>query len=372
MAVHRRPMLTVLQVAFPLAPVWAGAVGGAEQMLHLLDAALVAAGHRSIVVACAGSRVAGELVEMPAPPLRLSEWQKETAWTATRNAIATVLGGTRIDLVHVHGIDFPRYLPLAGVPTLATLHLPLSWYPKSIFTLDIRLNCVSETQRRDGGAVAAGLPVVPNGIALDGFSLAGKRGYALALGRICPEKGFHLALDAARRAGVPLALAGQVFPYPAHERYFRDEITPRLDRARRFLGPLDPARRRRLLAGARCLLVPSEVAETSSLVAMEALASGTPVVAFRRGALPEIVEDGRTGFLVDNVEEMAAAIERCRGLSPAACRAVAEARFSAASTTRGYLRLYEEIAGTSPIVRSTGVPSLKSAIVTEPTAISNR
>lgn len=105
---------------------------------------------------------------------------------------------------------------------------------------------------------------------------------------------------------------------------------------------------------------------------MEALASGTPVVAFRRGALPEIVEDGRTGFLVGSVEEMAAAIERCRRLSPAACQAAAEARFSAASTARGYLRLYEEIAGTSPIVRSTGAPQLKSAIVREPTAISNR
>lgn len=230
----------------------------------------------------------------------------------------------------------------------------------------------AKTQRRAGGVATAALPVVPNGIALDGFRAARKRGYALALGRICPEKGFHLALEAARRAGVPLALAGQVFPYAVHERYFRNEIAPRLDRARRFLGPLDPARRRCLLAGARCVLVPSEVAETSSLVAMEALASGTPVVAFRRGALPEIIEDGRTGFLVGSVEEMATAIERSRRLSSAACRASAEERFSAASTARGYLRLYGEIAGTSPIVRSTGVPPLKSAIVREPIAISNR
>ena len=102
----------------------------------------------------------------------------------------------------------------------------------------------------------------------------------MALGRICPEKGYHIALDAAARAGVPMVLAGEVFRYPAHEQYFRDEIAPRLDASRRFIGPVGLHRKRRLLSEARCLLAPSLAPETSSLVAMEALACGTPVIAF--------------------------------------------------------------------------------------------
>src|SRR5206468_1110363 len=92
-----------------------------------------------------------------------------------------------------------------------------------------------------------------------------KRGYALALGRICPEKGFHLALEAAHEAGCALLLGGQVFPYPEHQRYFDTQVAPRLDRCRRYLGPVALARKRRLLAGARCLLAPSLVPETSAM-----------------------------------------------------------------------------------------------------------
>jgi CelD/BcsL family acetyltransferase involved in cellulose biosynthesis len=171
-----------------------------------------------------------------------------------------------------------------------------------------------------------------------------KRHFALALGRICPEKGFHLAVEAARRADMPLFIGGQVFPYPAHEQYFRDILHPRLDAWRRFLGPLGFTRKRRLLAMARCLLIPSQVPETSSLVAMEALACGTPVVAFRIGALPEVVEHGRTGFLVDSVEEMGDALQAVHTLRPEDCRRAAEERFSVEDMGRRYLSLYARLA----------------------------
>ena len=132
-----------------------------------------------------------------------------------------------------------------------------------------------------------------------------KHGFAIALGRICPEKGFHLAIETAKMTDTSLLIGGPAYPYAEQERYFCEEVVPRLGAKRRFLGPVGFARKRRLLSGARCLVVPSLAPETSALVAMEALACGRPVVAFPVGALPEIVEHGRNGFLVRDVEEMA-------------------------------------------------------------------
>jgi glycosyltransferase involved in cell wall biosynthesis len=139
---------------------------------------------------------------------------------------------------------------------------------------------------------------------------------------------------------VPLVLGGRVFPYPEHERYFEREIAPRLGPHCRFAGPLDLRRKRRLLAAARCLLVPSVAPESSSLVAMEALASGTPVIAYSNGALADIVEPGRTGFLVRDAAEMARAIGEVAAISPHACARAAAARFSAERMAARYLDLY--------------------------------
>lgn len=161
---------------------------------------------------------------------------------------------------------------------------------------------------------------IPNGIPID--QLAGRKGfvapglrYALAVGRICPEKGFHLlALDAAEKAGVPLYLAGKLFPYPDGHTH-------------------------------RACWLPSLVAETSSLVAMESIACGTPVVAFPAGALPEVIEDGRTGLPVRDSTAMAEAISAVRRFDRAACRRIARERFSAPTMVERYLDLYRRLIG---------------------------
>ena len=121
-------------------------------------------------------------------------------------------------------------------------------------------------------------------------------------------------------------------------------MQPRLDARRRFVGPVGFARKRRLLTAAQCLLVSSVVSETSSLVAREALACGTPVVGFAKGALPETIEHGRTGFLVDTVDEMAEAISHTRNLDPALCREAARQRFSLEAMAARYFALYERLA----------------------------
>lgn len=339
--------LTVLAVAYPFAPVSPDTAGGAEQVLWLLDRALCRAGHRSIVIARAGSRIHGELVAVPAQDA-LDEATLAAGRRRHADAIATVLAGTRVDAVHLHGIDFHHYLPPPGPPALVTLHLPVSWYPPGALHLDrprTWFNCVSPSQHATAGGLPHLLPPIDNGVDLEAF--AGRhtrRRFALQLARICPEKGVHLAIEAAKRAGVPLVIAGELFPYESHQRYFEREVRPRLDGLRRWIGPVGLARKRRLLVAARCVLIPALAEETSSLTAREAAAAGTPVIAFPRGALRETVEDGRTGFLVEGIAGMAEAIGRAHEIDREACRAVARARFSAETMAARYLRLYAELA----------------------------
>lgn len=340
--------LTIVNVAYALCTV-GNSVGGAEQVLSAIDHALVDAGATSIVVACEGSDVHGVLRATPAPrPAIIDERVHAAARAAHARAIAAALDAQPVDVVHLHGVDFSEYLPAAGVPVLVTLHLPPSWYPADALVPsrpDTFVHCVSESQRRSCPPSHALLPTIPNGVAIPARApVLGARRGVVALGRICPEKGFHVALAAARRAGVPMILAGRVFPYPAHLEHWTRELVPLLDDARRFIGPVDAQRRTELLAHARCVLIPSLVPETSSLVAMEALAAGTPVVAFGKGALPEIVDHGVTGFLVHDEQEMADAIHATATLDPEACRAAAIARFSVEAMTRRYLERYATLA----------------------------
>ncbi|HLJ72788.1 MAG TPA: glycosyltransferase, partial [Roseiarcus sp.] len=277
----------------------------------------------------------------------LDDLARRRAWARHRRAINNARDCFPVDLVHLHGVDFGAYCPASGA-TLVTLHLPLSWYdPNSLrpARADLWLNGVSQSQTRSAPAEARLLPPIDNGVDVEALAArCGKRRFVLFLGRLCPEKGAHIAIAAARRASLPLIIAGQTFRYAEHERYFAEEIRPHLGPACRFAGPLNFARKRRFLTAARCVALPSLVPETSSLVAMEALACGTPVVAFRAGALADIVAHGRTGFLVETAEEMAEAMIEAAALDPDTCREEARARFSNRRMTAAYLDLYARIA----------------------------
>ena len=221
-------------------------------------------------------------------------------------------------------------------------------------------------QRRACPAHAQGrLSVIGNGVELPPPAARRPEGrYALMLARICPEKNLHVGLDAARLAGIPAVLAGEVYPYENHLRYFAEEIEPRLTAQEgkhesrtgawpgrpgaRFLGPVSGAEKRRLLQRAACLLLPSLAPETSSLVAMEALAAGTPVIGMAVGAVPEIIDHGRTGFLVDPgegaVTAMASAIARLPAIDRELCRSTAAERFPLSRMSESYLALYRRLA----------------------------
>jgi CelD/BcsL family acetyltransferase involved in cellulose biosynthesis/glycosyltransferase involved in cell wall biosynthesis len=341
-------VLSVLNVAYALAPVGPDAVGGSEQVLSAVETATARAGHRSLVLACEGSCTTGKLFTVKRAAGPLTQEARARLHRLYRAEIARIVAQERVDVVHFHGLDFFSYLPPEPTPVLATLHLPPSWYPSEIFSMQrpaTMLTCVSRSQRSDCPQSQVPIEEVPNGIDLGLFSPSGDRqDYGLVLGRVCPEKGIHLALDAAHRAGTPLLIAGEVFEYPDHLRYFAQEIEPRLDENRRFIGPVGWKQRSALLSRASCLIVPSLVAETSSLVTMEALASGTPVVAFGNGNLAHLIQHGRTGFLVHNRDEMVSAIRVIRNLRADECRPDAERRFGHRGMCSRYLRLYSSLA----------------------------
>lgn len=338
--------LTVLSVGFSLAPVTRDPVGGSEQILARLDRALIARGHRSIVVAPEGSEVAGELRPVPAVAGPIGAAEVRAAQAAMRAQVAAAIERERPDVVHMHGLDFDACLPASGPPVLVSLHLPLGWYGAGALVPergDVFLHPVSRAQASTCPDGITLCEPIENGVEI-GAPAERKRGFLLALGRICPEKGFDDALDAAHHARMPLVMAGAVFPYPDHEAHFRAEIVPRLSWRRRWIGTVVGARKQWLMAAARCVLIPSRAPETSSLVAMEALAAGTPVIAYPSGALAEIVEHGRTGFLVDGVAAMAEAILHVSEIDPQQCRRRAAERFSAGRMIENYLGRYAELA----------------------------
>ncbi|MEA2833040.1 MAG: hypothetical protein QOG66_1242 [Methylobacteriaceae bacterium] len=348
--------LTVLQVAYPFAPVGRDSVGGAEQILAACDEAVVGAGYRSIVVACEGSQVKGTLISVPLVSRADDLEARAEAHAKHKRAIEAAISRFVIDLVHCHGIDFDCYLPDEGTTVLVTLHLDLASYDKSALSSQrggTFFNCVSLSQHARCPKIRNLLPPVENGVDTERLrpDPEVQRTHALVLARICPEKGVHLAIEAAKKADIDLVIAGEVFAYADHQHYFTQQVKPRLDERRVFVGPVGFEAKRKLLQSARCLLVPSLINETSSLVAMEALACSTPVIAFRRGALPEVVEHGVTGALVENVEEMAAAIGHLAFYQTAACARAAQRRFSAARMKRRYIGLYEHLAAEKSAAR---------------------
>ncbi len=363
LAARNDPSPIILSVAFPFATVGPAAVGGAEVVLSQIEAALPARGFRSVVVAREGSQPAGQLYATAVPDREIDDELRAQVEAAHQANLDRALAEHPVSLVHLHGLDFHRYRLPVGMPVVVTLHLPPGWYPETIWEspANYQLLCVSATQRAACPAHARGrVQVIGNGVPLPNRSTMRPEGrYALMLSRICPEKNVHMGLDAARQADLPAVLAGEVFFYAEHRRYFTTQVEPRLsvpgaahmtrDMKRtvaeaRFLGPVTGAPKARLLSRAACLLQPSLAPETSSLVAMEALAAGVPVIAVASGALPEIVEHGRTGLLVppegDIVANLAAALRQVPSLDRLHCRQAAEQRFSLGMMLEAYAALY--------------------------------
>ncbi len=358
-------MTRVLYVAYPLLQVHDESAGGAEQILWTLEREISRGGVQTAVAASAGSRVSGELFSTGEPctqpddyDRRRNEHEDRIVEFVRRRARE----GNAFDLIHDHSGSFWKRAAEVDTPVLATLHLPRSFYPAESFhdvPPNVSFNCVSGSQARSFADLETLVGVVPNRIALecfesiDGSATNQSRQGLLWLGRICEEKAPHLALEIAERTQMPITLAGQVYPFSYHQQYFEREIAPRLRSIpnARFISAPPAELKRRLLREAQALLITSLAEETSSLVAMEAAACGTPVVAFRRGALAEVVREGVTGFLVEDIPQAIAAFWQVGSIRPAVCVQHARENFSAAKMAERYSQLYERLTQTEKALR---------------------
>jgi glycosyltransferase involved in cell wall biosynthesis len=184
------------------------------------------------------------------------------------------------------------------------------------------------------------LATVYNGIDLSLYPLQKSGGdHLIFLGRIHPDKGVHLAIEVARLSGLPLLIAGII----QDRTYFQEQVEPHLDQTIRYIGPVDVAGKNALFARARALLHLNTIPERFGLVLAEANAAGVPVIAMDLGSCREVIEDGRTGFLVNNVEEAARSLQRLPEIDRSVCRQRVERCFSIESMVESYERVYRTI-----------------------------
>jgi glycosyltransferase involved in cell wall biosynthesis len=332
-----------------LSPVWfpvpPTGYGGIEWIVHLLADGLVEAGADVTLFASGDSRTSAKLeyVFETAPSERIGQ----TFWEL-RHAVACLGRAGEFDVVHDHtgllGLALGALLP---TPLVHTVHGPLDGEPGELYEHVCRLAprgrlvSISLNQRRP----RPGLPWlanVPNAIDLARYPFhEGHEGFLLFLGRMSPDKGAHRAIEVASAAGAPLKIAGKCRE-PVEQEYFEEHVLPRLGAEIEYLGEVSHAEKVALLQRARATLFPIDWEEPFGLVMIESLACGTPVLATRCGAVPEVIEDGRTGIVVDDYREMVPALARADALDPADLRAAVRERFSPERMVGDYLAVYEQ------------------------------
>ena len=318
--------------------------GGTERVIWWLTEALVDLGHDVTLFASGDSVTSARLVACSEKGLRLAGINDHTASLIAM--LGRVLGlADQFDILHFHidFLHFPAFRQLAG-RCLTTLHgrqdLPDFWPAYHAFP-EMRLVSISDDQRRPiasanfAGTVHHGLPadLIPYG--------EGEGGYLAFIGRISPEKRPDRAIEIARRSGMKLKIAAKVDRADAD--YF-EKMRPLLgDPLIEFVGEIGDADKGAFLGGASALLFPIDWPEPFGLVMIEAMAAGTPVIAWRCGSTPEVIEHGRSGFLVDSVDEAVAAVKALPSLSRPRVRVAFGERFTAERMARDYLKLYERL-----------------------------
>lgn len=322
-----------------------------ERVAHDLTEQLVAMGHDVTLFAAAGSATSARLVETIIAPLdsgsadpRLEEERHlSIAMEAARSGAFDVVHSH----LHVHGLIFSR---LISTPILTTLH-GVAWDPAThpLLLQYAEMPFVSLSNSERGFLPELNyVATIPNGVRTQEIPVGGGGGgYLVFVGRMAPEKAPDLAIATARAAGLPLRLAGVV--EDRHRDFFEAKVIAACSSDVEYLGPLSRNDLWRLLGDAHALVMPLRWNEPFGLVAVESLATGTPVVAWRMGALPEIIDDGVSGFLVGDVAEAVGSVELVGDLDRATCRTVAETRFSDSVMAYGYAEVYQRLSVTTSV-----------------------
>lgn len=355
--IARRP-LRIAVIAPPWFSVPPRAYGGIEEMLANLVDALVDRGHRVTLIG-AGPALTRAQEFIPVyddpPSDRLGEPMPEVLHSATAWRI---LDDLDVDVIHDNTLAGALGARGAAAPVVATAHGAVAGELGRYFCQladTVNLVAISDAQRcsaPDLNWVAR----VHNAVDVHSFPFGrGGGDYLLFLGRFAPDKGAHLAIDAARRTGRRLVLAGKLNE-PTERAYFESAVRPHLGRDITYVGEADAALKRELYADAAALLFPVCWEEPFGMVMVEAMACGTPVIALRRGSVPEVVDHGRTGFVLDHAEDLADAIQRIDTISRDACRRHVSRRFDVPVMAAGYEAVYRHLS-----TRSTGSRSSMGA-----------
>jgi glycosyltransferase involved in cell wall biosynthesis len=340
----------IAMLAPPWIPIPPPGYGGIEFVLALLCDALVARGHDVELFCAPGSSSRARvhpLLEAPHPErIERALYEADHVASAFAAIDAAAADGAPFDLIHDH--NSATSLAMAdriSTPLAHTVHGPFDhdttpFYDRHGGKGD--LVCISRSQASFAPPGANVADVVYNPIDVDAWPVGyQKQEWLLWVGRIVPEKGPHRAIQVARKAGRPLLLAGNV--QPGNERFFATEVEPHIDGTTvRYVGEVGGARKQQLFAAAFAFLMPIRWPEPFGMVIVEALAAGTPVLAFAQGAAPEIVEHGVNGFLVKDEDEMAALVDKAADIDPETCRRSAQ-RFSPDRVAQGYERVYERL-----------------------------
>jgi len=343
-----RRALRIAVLAPPWIPVPPPAYGGIEAVVALLCDEMVARGHEVTLFAAPGSRssadVRSPLERTHGDQIGSSLHESDHVGAAYDAIDCAAAEGRPFDVVHDNsGFTAVAMAHRASAPVVHTLHAPFNDETRPFYTRHghkVRLVAISHFQLEHAPSGVRVVDVVPNPIHVEDWPFhADKEDYLLWMGRMDPVKGAHRAIATARGAGIRLVLAGPV--QPGQEEYFRSEIEPHVDgREVVYVGEVGGMRRKELFARAKAFLMPIRWAEPFGMVMVEALACGTPVIAFPEGAASEIVIDGENGFHVADEQAMAEATSRLGEIDPARCRQSIASRYDTAIVADGYEAVY--------------------------------